>query len=48
MEVYDQNGEATLPRTTTGLTENNIYIDYYKKKSVHFYVYTDFFFTIER
>ena len=35
MEVYDQNGEATLPRTTTGLTENNIYIDYYKKKSVH-------------
>lgn len=31
MEVYDQNGEATLPRTTTGLTENNIYIDYYKK-----------------
>ena len=31
MEVYDQIGEATLPRTTTGLTENNIYIDYYKK-----------------
>lgn len=46
MEVYDQNGEATLPRTTTGLTENNIYIDYYKKVLAHIEVQG--LFTIER